>query len=83
MLLQVMPFPGDIGGYFHAVAQTDPGYLSQSGIRLLGRNSKNLKTNTALKRGLRTDRPIFQMVKDESQSWPLALFPDSLSLLFD
>jgi hypothetical protein len=37
MFLEVMPDPRDIGGHLHAVRQTNPGDLSQGGIRLLGR----------------------------------------------
>ena len=35
VLLEVMPFPADVGGDFVAVGQTDTGILPEGGVRLL------------------------------------------------
>jgi hypothetical protein len=45
MFLEVMPDPRDIGGHLHAVRQTNPGYLPQGGIRLLGCGGINPDTD--------------------------------------
>ena len=36
VFLQIVPFPGNIRGYFHLIGQPNTGYLSQSRIRLFG-----------------------------------------------
>src|SRR3989344_4878846 len=48
VFLQIVPFAGNVGGYFHAVGETDTRYLSDGGVRLPGGLCRNTGADTAL-----------------------------------
>jgi len=52
MLLEVMPYPGDIGGDLISVRQADSGNFSQSGVGLLGSGSVHPDANPSPLRGI-------------------------------
>ena len=47
MLLQVMPFAADVGGYLKPVCQTHAGGFAQSGVWFFGSRSINAQANAA------------------------------------
>ena len=47
MLLQLVSFAWDIGGYFEAIRQANAGDLPQGGIRFLGCRGSDHSANTA------------------------------------
>ena len=58
----------DISGHFRAVGEADPGDLSDSGVRLLGRGGGDFDANAALERSRVENRPVFKHIKTAGQS---------------
>src|ERR1700730_678600 len=50
VLLEVVAFPGNVGGDLDAVGKSDAGHLAQGGVGLLGRHDLDLQTDPAFLR---------------------------------
>jgi hypothetical protein len=60
MLLKVVSFTGDIARNLNAVRQTDPGDLTQGGVRLLGSRGLDGRADASLLRGRSVDGALVQ-----------------------
>jgi hypothetical protein len=68
VLLQVVAFSRDISGDFHAIGQTNPGDLSESGVRLLRGRGRNFDTDASLERSRVEDRSVIEDIEAACQS---------------
>ena len=82
MLLEVVPFPADVGGNFYPVGQPDTGNLAQRRIGFLGRHRAYLYADTPALWAARTPlNPVPQGVLDPMHGRRFGLFADRLPTL--
>ena len=85
MLLQIMSFTRDVRRHLNTVSQSDPGHLTKSRVRLLGRDSPHLKTDASLLRAAfaMLCQPLFVRVVREEERGRLRLLSRLLARTTD
>ena len=81
VLLKVVTDTGDVAGSFHSVGKSYSGDLTESGVRLFRRGSRNLCANAALLRATLICRAVLQGVEALLQNGSLRLIGLVLSAL--
>ena len=84
VLLQVVSFAPNVGRDFHSVCEAHTRDLTESGVRLPGRNCLHLQTYPSFLRSASAfDQPVFERVKFEAERRSLRLLSALLTGLAD
>ena len=67
VLLEIVPFPWDIGGHLHSIAQANPCNLSQRRVWFLGSGSEHAQTHSSFERRGVGNRLILLRVETKRQ----------------